>query len=207
MFVIGTRSEHKEFNNMLFLSRIWCCLWPAESGRSLFLVGCFCCIRQQFNQVLGSEERQIIRQHIKLSSTAEYLNTSLEAQLQCWSTWAWEPLSLTYAEHFFFVFWCESRILGSGIRKCLWHEGSCKLHLNKLTSSHTNVVSDRTNHRKCSILTTRKITATTATGNNKSNHNSTDTDVRKHKQKIRLPQKERLVNASKGNCQCLLWEW
>jgi len=55
-------------------------------GGPMFLVGCVCCVRQQFTQASDSEERQIIRQHIKLSSAAEYLNTSLEAELQCCGT-------------------------------------------------------------------------------------------------------------------------
>jgi len=133
--VTGTHSEHKEFNNMLFLSRVWFCSWPTQGGRPLFLVGCVCCIRQQFTQALDSEKRQIIRQHIKLSSAAEYLNTSLEAQLQSCGTWAWEPSSLTHAEHFF-VFRYETQLLHSDLRKCLWYEGFCELRLNKLTSSH-----------------------------------------------------------------------
>jgi hypothetical protein len=178
---------------MLFLSRVWFCLWLTKGGRRLFLVGCACCIRQQFTHALDSEERQIIRQHIKLSSAAEYLNTSLKAQLHCCGTWTREPSSLTHAEHFLFT---DSRpvscaliyVSAYGTRVFVSY---ISINWPVLTA---DVVSDRTNHRNCSILSITKITATTATGNN-SNNNSTDTGVRKYK-KIRLSQKEKLVNAS-----------
>lgn len=191
----GTNSEHKEFSNILLLSKVWFCSWPTKGGRPLFLVGWDCSLRQQFTQELDSEERQIIRQHIKLSSAAEYLNTSLEAQLQCCGTWAWEPSSLTHAEHFLFSdprldCWARIFVSAYGTRVVVSY---ISIHWPFLTA---DVVSDRTNNRNCSILSTNKITATTATGNNNSNNNSNDTGVRKYKQKIRLSQKEKLVNAS-----------